>query len=126
MTTENLVFLLVLLASASFFAISIRRLIRRLRIGQPENRSDQPWARIKKTLLVAVAQSKILREPLAGVMHALIFWGFLVLLLAVLESIGEGLMDGFSFRFLGVLYGPLVFMQDLFSVLVVLSVLFVV
>ena len=124
MTTENLVFLLVLLASASFFAINIRRLIRRLRIGQPENRSDQPWARIKKTLLVAVAQSKILREPLAGVMHALIFWGFLVLLLAVLESIGEGLMDGFSFRFLGVLYGPLVFMQDLFSVLVVLSVLF--
>lgn len=124
MTMKNIAFLLVLLAAASLFAFSVRRLLRHLKIGQPENRFDHPWERVKRTLLVAIAQSKILREPLAGVMHALIFWGFVVLLLAVIESIGEGLVEGFSFRFLGFLYGPIVFMQDLFSGLVVLSVLF--
>ncbi len=121
---KNIAFLFVLLAASCYFAFSVRRLIRHLKLGQPENRFDHPWERIKKTLIVAIAQSKILREPLAGIMHALIFWGFVVLLLAVLESIGEGLVEGFSFRFLGVLYAPLAFMQDLFSGLVVLSVLF--
>jgi len=124
MTTKNIVFLFVLLAAFSFFAFSVLRLIRRLKLGQPDDRFDHPWQRVKRTLLVAIAQSKLLREPLAGIMHALIFWGFLVLLLAVLESIGEGLVEGFSFRFLGDLYTPLVFKQELFCALVILSVLF--
>ena len=123
MTTKNIVFLIVLIAAFAIFAASVRRLISYLKIGQPENRFDDPWTRIKRTLLVALAQSKILREPLAGIMHALIFWGFLVLLTAVLESIGEGLIPGFSFRFLGGLYGVLAFKQELFCGLVILSVL---
>jgi hypothetical protein len=68
--TKNIVFILVLVAAFSFFAISVRRLIRYLRLGQRENRFDHPWERVKRTLLVAIAQSKILREPLAGIMHA--------------------------------------------------------
>lgn len=123
MTTKNILFLLVLIAAFTFFALSVRRLVRHLSLGQAENRFDRPWERIKRTLVVAIAQSKILREPLAGIMHALIFWGFLVLLFAVLESIGEGLIDGFSFRFLGSLYGTFAFKQELFAGLVVLSVI---
>ena len=124
MTTRSIVFSLVLLCAFGFFAFSIRRLILFLMIGKPDERFDKPWGRIKKTLVVAIAQSKILREPVAGAMHALIFWGFLVLLTAVLESLGEGLLHGFSFRFLGRLYEPLAFMQDMFAGLVVVAVLF--
>ena len=123
MTTRSIVFSLVLLCAFGFFAFSIRRLILFLRIGKPDERFDKPWGRVKKTLVVAIAQSKILREPVAGAMHALIFWGFLVLLTAVLESLGEGLLHGFSFRFLGQLYEPLAFMQDMFAGLVVVAVL---
>jgi len=122
MTTKNILFLIVVLCAFGFFAYSVIRLIRFLKIGRPENRFNKPWARLKQTLVVAVAQSKILREPVAGTMHALIFWGFIVLLTAVLESLAEGLIDGFSLRFLGALYEPLVFMQDLFAGLVILSV----
>ena len=124
MTTRSIVFSLVLLCAFGFFAFSIRRLILFLMIGKPDERFDRPWDRVKKTLVVAIAQSKILREPVAGTMHALIFWGFLVLLTAVLESLGEGLLHGFSFRFLGQLYEPLAFMQDMFAGLVVVAVLF--
>jgi Fe-S oxidoreductase len=123
MTTKSVLFVIVLLCAFGFFAYSVRNLIRYLKIGKPDDRFDRPWVRIKKTLTVAIAQSKILREPFAGTMHALIFWGFLVLLAAVLESIGEGLVPGFSFRFLGVLYAPLLFMEDLFAGLVTVSVL---
>lgn len=123
MSSKSIVFLIVLLCAFGYFAYSVRKLIRHLKVGQPDNRFDQPWARLKKTLTVAIAQSKILREPLAGTMHALIFWGFIVLLAAVLESIGEGLVPGFSFRFLGGLYAPLVFMEDLSAGVVTVSVL---
>ena len=122
MTVKNIAFLLVLLVAFSVFTFSVRRLVSNLKIGQPEDRFDNPWQRLKRTLVVAIGQSKILREPHAGVMHALIFWGFLVLLTAVLESIGEGLIPGFSFRFLGVMYPPLASMQDLFCGLVVIAV----
>ena len=123
MTIKNILFLFVLIAAFTFFAMSVRRIIRHLRLGQAEDRFDRPWERVKRTLVIAIAQSKILREPLAGIMHALIFWGFLVLLFAVIESIGEGLVDGFSFRFLGTLYSTFAFKQELFCGLVVLSVI---
>jgi len=123
MTIKNILFLFVLIAAFTFFAMSVRRIIRHLRLGQAEDRFDRPCERVKRTLVIAIAQSKILREPLAGIMHALIFWGFLVLLFAVIESIGEGLVDGFSFRFLGTLYSTFAFKQELFCGLVVLSVI---
>lgn len=123
MTTKNIIFWIVLTSSFSFFAYSVRRLIMLLKVGKPDNRFDHPVARFKNMLVVAIGQSKILREPVAGFMHAFIFWGFVVLLSAVLESIGEGLFHGFSFHFLGALYGPLAFMQDLFGGLVILSVI---
>jgi Fe-S oxidoreductase len=120
--TASAVFLMVLAVSLGVFAWSVVRLIRHLRIGQSEDRFDQVFERVRTTLTVALAQTKILREPLAGTLHALIFWGFLVLLIAVLESIGEGLFTGFSFAFLGPFYQPLVFLQELFAGLVVLAV----
>lgn len=123
MATKNFIFLLVLLGALGTFSFSVRRLIKYLSLGQPDSRLEHPMARLKKTLLVAIAQSKILREPFAGFMHAFIFWGFLVLLTAVLESIGEGIVAGFSFHFLGSLYAPLAFLQDLFCGLVIVSVL---
>ncbi len=122
MTAKNIVFLVLLLAALTVFTLSVRRLVRYLKIGQADDRFDSPWRRLKKTLTVAIGQSKLLREPFAGAMHALIFWGFLVLLTAVLESIGEGLAPGFSLHFLGGLYPFLAFMQELFCGLVIAAV----
>lgn len=127
MTTKNIVFFLVLDAAIALFALSLQRLISSLKLGQSDNRFDHPWTRLRRMFVVAIAQSKILREPLAGIMHALIFWGFIVLITAVLESIGEGLVPDLSSLFFqhlfGRLYTPLAFMQDLASGLVIVAVL---
>ena len=123
MSLEALLFILVLIGSLSFFGWNVRRLVSYLKLAKRENRFDQPWARIKNTLRIALGQSKILREPVAGVLHVLIFWGFLVLLAAVVESIGEGISPGFSLAFLGPIYPVLLFCEDIFGALVVVSVL---
>jgi Fe-S oxidoreductase len=119
---KTIIFAIVLLAAFGVFGFSLRRMIALISIGKPENRLDQLWKRFKNMMTIAIGQTKLFREPIAGLMHAFIFWGFLVLLSSVLEAIGEGFVPGFSFRCIGVLYQPLVFFQDLFTGLVIIGI----
>jgi hypothetical protein len=109
-------------AAFTLFGRNVVRLIRSLGIGKAENRFDRVGERLGRVAKIAFGQTKLLREPLAGLLHFFIFWGFVVLLTAVLESIGEGLVPGFSFSFLGPLYPVLVFLQELVGGLVVIAV----
>ena len=123
MTLNAILFAFFLIASLAFFLRNAARLVASIRLGRDEDRFSRPGERLRRVLTVALGQSKLLREPLAGLLHLLIFWGFLVLLSAVFESVGEGLFPGFSLSFLGPLYGPLLVLVDLFGALVVVSVI---
>lgn len=123
MELKNLLFLLVLLLAFGFFGYTVKKMLGRLRLGKPENRFDHFDKRVGNVLSIAFGQTKILRDPLAGPIHFGIFWGFVVLLSAVGESIGEGLFHGFSLSFLGPLYPVLAWAADLMCVLVLLAVL---
>jgi hypothetical protein len=73
MTTSSVVFLLVLLFAAAFFSYSAQRLVRYLRIGKNEFRLNEVPRRTWNLLAIGIAQRKILRDPVAGPMHALVF-----------------------------------------------------
>jgi len=120
---KALIFAIVLIIAFGIFFSSLKKLYKSLLLGKPENRFDRISERLKNVLVVAIAQSKLFREPIAGLMHAFIFWGFCVLLLVVIESIVQGFIPSFSFNFLGGLYTAITFTQDLFGVLVLLGVL---
>jgi len=120
---KALIFAIVLIIAFGIFFSSLKKLYKSLLLGKPENRFDRISERLKNVLVVAIAQSKLFREPIAGLMHAFIFWGFCVLLLVVIESIVQGFIPAFSFNFLGGLYTAITFTQDLFGVLVLLGVL---
>lgn len=122
MTIGSLLFALLLAVALALFVRNTRRLVGYLGIGRSENRFDRPGRRLRNVASIAFGQTKLLREPLAGVLHVSIFWGFVVLLSAVLESIVEGLVPGGSLAFLGPLYPPLIFLQDLVGLLVVIAV----
>jgi Fe-S oxidoreductase len=123
MITKQMIFILILITALSLFGNSVTRMIKFLSIGKPEDRLKHPFKRIARTLEIAFGQSKLFREPIAGMMHAFIFWGFLVLLSAIIESIGEGLSAGFSLRFLGSAYDVIAFCQELFAGLVIVGIL---
>ena len=122
MTINNFIFMIIFIVSILFFIVSVSRLISYLRLGKKEQRTDHLFKRLKRTLLVAFGQSKLLREPLPGLIHFFIFWGFIILLTAILESIGEGFYDGFSFQFLGDAYALLAFAQELLGAFVIIAV----
>jgi Fe-S oxidoreductase len=120
MTAENVVFLFVLVLAAAFFALNVQRLVRYMRIGHAEDRSDHPWQRLRNVLTVGIAQTKMLRDRTAGAMHATIFWGFIVLTLGTIEILIQGVFPRFGFD--DVLARPLfafyVITQEAFAVLV--------
>jgi Fe-S oxidoreductase len=118
-----LIFALVLTASLGFFIHSSVRLVKFLQLGKNDDRFDQIGTRLKKVLVVAFGQTKLMREPLAGLMHFFIFWGFVILLTAVVETILEGFAPGFTLQKLGPLFPPLAVLQETIAVLVVISCL---
>jgi Fe-S oxidoreductase len=97
LTTENVVFLFVVVAAAGFFALNVQRLVDYMMLGKAEQRVDQPLRRAWNVLRVGIAQTKILREPVAGVMHATIFWGFMVLTAGTVELLIAGVFPAFSY-----------------------------
>ena len=119
-SAENVVFLFVLVVAAGFFALNVQRLVQYMRLGKAERRLDRPLHRVWNVLRVGIAQTKILREPVAGVMHATIFWGFMVLTAGTIELLISGVFPGFSYaRVLPpVLYHGYELSQDAFAVLV--------
>jgi Fe-S oxidoreductase len=120
MTASNVVFLLIFTAGAGFFALNVQRLVRYLRIGLPENRTNDPAKRVENVLSIGIAQSKIFRDHIAGPMHAAIFWGFIVLTAGTIEILIQGLFSDFSYD--AILPEPIyrfyAFSQDGFALLV--------
>ena len=126
MNVQSVIFLFVLAIAAGIFALNVQRLVAYLRLGVVEDRTDRPWARLFNVLRIGIAQTKILREPIAGIMHATIFWGFIVLTAGTVEIFIQGVWSGFSYERL--LWHPLYSLyaasQDAFAVFVLAAVAF--
>lgn len=124
MGLKNIVFILVFISAFGFLFYNIKRLISYLTIGLDEDRFDNIPQRIKNVLIIAFGQSKLLRDPIAGTIHFLIFWGFMLFLFAVAEAVIQGFYSGFSLEFLGPVYSVITFVQDVFGVLIIGAVFF--
>ncbi len=119
MSAATALYLIILGLAAGFFSYNAQRLVGYLRLGRPDNRTDHPLVRIRNLLAIGIAQTKILRDPLAGIMHATVFWGFCVLTAGTIEILIQGLWPAFTYaRFLGPLYAPYVVSQELFAIFV--------
>jgi Fe-S oxidoreductase/nitrate reductase gamma subunit len=123
MTIATLLFVLLVVLGAGFFSYNAQRLVRYLMIGRPDNRMGDVETRTRNLVSIGLLQSKILRDPVAGAMHATVFWGFLVLTAGTIEIFLQGVVPGFTdARVLGPLYAPYVVMQEVFALLVLLAV----
>ena len=99
-----------------------RKLLRLALRGQRQDpRFDRLVERAKAFGVYVLAQGRLLRWPYSGVLHALIFWGFLVLLTAIAQGVVEAIEVGFRFDLLPGA-GIVALLQDLFCVLVLVGV----
>ena len=97
MEPANVFFLFVLVTAFACFSFSAQRLYRFLRIGKDEPRWNDIGKRVWNLLSIGIAQRKILRDPVAGPLHALVFWGFVVLTVGSVEILARGVFPTLAF-----------------------------
>jgi len=85
---------LVFLVAVGLFAWRVAFLVRLLMLGRAEDRFDQIRERFKRLLVYVFGQRRLLDELLVGIPHVLIFYGFLVFLLATSGMLLQGLFPG--------------------------------
>ena len=75
-------------------------------------------------MAVAFGQTKIFRQPVIGFFHALVFWGFCVILIGSAEMVIDGLTGTERvLHFLGPVYNFIMASGDIFALLVVVSII---
>ena len=121
---KQIIFSILFIIAFGFLFYNLKRIFSYIKLGQPVNRFDNPAVRIKNVIKIAFGQSKLLQDPVAGIVHFLIFWGFILFLFAVGEAIVQGFYSPFSLNFLGPVYTAITFVQDILGLLVMFSVLF--
>jgi Fe-S oxidoreductase len=92
-----------------------------VRLGRPVSRLDDLPQRVGTEAVVVFGQRKLLQRIGPGLMHAFIFWGFLILLTTIVEVGGEVFDERFAIPLIG-RTGWLGLLQDAFAVLVIVGV----
>ena len=87
----NIIFALLLVAGIGFFVKNIRKIIRNIKLGKPVDRTDNASARWKNMAKIALGQSKMVRRPISGLLHVVVYLGFIIINIEVLEIIIDGL-----------------------------------
>jgi len=118
---KSIAVLLLLLAALAYFGVRARGLYRILRLGPSENRFDHPLERLRGVAVYVGAHTRMFRNLYSGILHLFIFYGFIVLLTAIVQAFVEGIYPGFSLAAIGG-NNWLAFLQDLFGVLVLIGI----
>src|SRR5581483_8132966 len=100
--------------AGGLFARRARLLARLVKRGRHIDRSGDLPTRIGREWTRVLAQRKLFQRPIPGLMHALIFWGFLVLLTTIVEVAGQFVRPAFEIPVVGGTRG-LGLAQDLFA-----------
>ena len=103
---SQVIFALILGIGSWIFAGRVKFIRRNIFLGKEQDLSDNPSARWKQMLWVAMGQSKMVKRPVAGFFHILIYVGFVLINIEVLEILIDGLLGSHRFfaHYLGSIY----------------------
>ncbi|MBN2595170.1 4Fe-4S dicluster domain-containing protein [Labilibaculum sp.] len=120
---KQILFIITLLITFGVFAYSVKRLWGFFKLTKPAYPIKNIGARISHTMNVAFGQAKIFRKPVIGLMHALVFWGFLVITLGSIEMLVDG-VSGLDrvFAFTGWFYDVVIASGDVFALLIIIFI----
>jgi len=120
----NIIFALLLIVGIGFFVRNIKKVIRNIKLGKDINRKDNPKARWQNMASIALGQSKMVKRPIAGTLHVLVYAGFIIINIEVVEIIIDGLFGTHRIlSFAGGLYNFLIGAFEILAFLVFISVI---
>jgi len=122
----NIIFSFLLVISLGFFGRNIKKLIRVINLGKPVDRSDNPAKRLSNMIRIALGQSKMVTKPVSGALHVIVYLGFIIINIEVLEILIDGITGShrfFSKYFNTTIYNFLIASFEIFALLVLISVI---
>jgi Fe-S oxidoreductase len=121
---DQIIFAFVLILTLGVFFYTLNRLIRFFSFTRKEYSVRQAGKRFGVMMKVAFGQTKIFRKPVLGFFHALVFWGFCVIIIGSIEMVVDGLSGSDrALHFLGPVYNFIMASGDIFALLVAISVI---
>ena len=122
----NIFFIILLVAGIGFFVMNVRKLSRNIKLGKEVDRNDNRSERWKNMAMIAIGQSKMVKRPLSGFLHIIVYLGFIIINIEVLEIIIDGIF-GTHRIFLGYIgsgvYGFLIGTFEILAALVFVAVI---
>ena len=85
----NILFLVALAAGIGYFTINIRKVIRNIKLGQEVDASDHTKERWGNVVRIALGQSKMVVRPVAGLLHIVVYVGFIIINIEVLSMVSS-------------------------------------
>ena len=122
---DNILFVTVLILTIFLFSNNFKKIFNNIRLGRAENRSDKPILRLKNMFRVAFGQGKMIRRPIAGILHLIVYIGFIIINIELLEIIVDGIFGThriFS-QYFPEFYNILIGSFEILALLVLISVI---
>ena len=123
---DNIFFAILLILGVGYFTLNVKKIIRNIKLGRDINRSDNPSQRWKNMAMIALGQSKMVKRPVSGILHIIVYVGFVIINIEMLEIIIDGLFGTHRvFGFMGGFYDVLIgFFEILAALVLVAAIIF--
>ncbi len=89
---SNIIFAVLLITTSVIFGLRVKKIRRNILLGREDDRSDNKSERFKHMFNVAIGQSKMTKKPIAGALHIIVYVGFVIINLEVLEIVLDGVL----------------------------------
>ena len=120
---DNIFFAILLILGFGFFALNIKKIIRNINLGQDVDRKSNSSERWKNMAYIALGQSKMVKKPISGVLHVIVYVAFIIINIELLEIVIDGLFGTHRvFAVLGGFYNFLIASFEILAILVLISV----
>ena len=120
----NIIFGFILIVGIGFFIKNINKLKRNIKLGTEVSLSGPKKQRWINMVNIALGQSKMVRRPISGILHIIVYIGFVIINIELLEIVIDGLFGTHRiFSSLGSIYGFLIGAFEILAVLVLVSVI---
>jgi heterodisulfide reductase subunit C len=117
-------FVIALVTAIAIFIRNIRKIIRNIKLGHKIDRNDRPNERFAKMARIALGQSKMVKRPFSGFLHVIVYVGFIIINIEVLEIIIDGIFGTHRIlSFMGGFYNFLIASFEILALLVLIGVI---
>jgi heterodisulfide reductase subunit C len=122
MNISVVVFIVLILVSFGLFAKNVKTIIRNIKLGKNLDRNDKKGERFSLMAKVALGQSKMQARPVVGILHFIVYAGFIIINIEVLEIVLDGLLGTHRlFSPLGSIYTFLISSFEILALLVLVA-----